>query len=104
MEYRDSDAIFVSCTALRIVEVLQEAEDDINKIIISSNQSIIWDSLRSVKINDKISNYGKLFWNGISLFSQELTNHEEGKWYFTWYAPLFPLFFQEFGNSHEVSP
>ena len=63
MEYGDSDAIFVSCTALRIVEVLQEAEDDINKIIISSNQSIIWDSLRSVKINDKISNYGKLFLN-----------------------------------------
>ena len=63
MEYGDSDAIFVSCTALRIVEVLQEAEDDINKIIISSNQSIIWDSLRSVKINDKIANYGKLFLN-----------------------------------------
>ena len=63
MNYEDSDAIFVSCTALRIVEVLQEAEDIINKTIISSNQSIIWDSLRSVKINEKISNYGKLLLN-----------------------------------------
>ena len=61
MEYRDSDAIFVSCTALRIVEVLQEAEDDINKIIISSNQSIIWDSLRLSNTNDKINGFGQLF-------------------------------------------
>ena len=42
---------------------VSRAEDNINKIIISSNQSIIWDSLRSVKINDKIANYGKLFLN-----------------------------------------
>ena len=63
MNYSDSDAIFVSCTALRIVEVLQEAEDKINKTIISSNQSIIWDSLRSININNKITNFGKLLLN-----------------------------------------
>ena len=63
MNHEGSDAVFVSCTALRIVEVLQKAEDEIKKTIISSNQSIIWDSIRSININDKITNFGKLLLN-----------------------------------------
>ena len=63
MNHEGSDAIFVSCTALRIVEVLQKAEDEIKKTIISSNQAIIWDSIRSININDKIANFGKLLLN-----------------------------------------
>ena len=57
------DAIFISCTALRIVEVLQEAEDLIKKTVISSNQAIIWDSIRSVEIKSNIEGFGKLFLN-----------------------------------------
>ena len=57
------DAIFISCTALRIVEVLQEAEDLIKKTIISSNQAIIWDSIRSVEIKSSIEGFGKLLLN-----------------------------------------
>jgi maleate isomerase len=60
IDYSDVDAIFVSCTALRIVEVLQEIEDLIKKPIISSNQAIIWDSIRSTKIKSSIKGYGKL--------------------------------------------
>ena len=63
MNHEESDAIFVSCTALRIVEVLQKAEEKIKKTIISSNQSMIWDSIRSININNKISNFGKLLLN-----------------------------------------
>ena len=57
------DAIFISCTALRIVEVLQEAEDLIKKTVISSNQAIIWDSIRSVEIKSSIEGFGKLLLN-----------------------------------------
>ena len=60
IDYSDVDAIFVSCTALRIVEVLQEIEDLIKKPIVSSNQAIIWDSIRSTKIKSNIKGYGKL--------------------------------------------
>ena len=63
IDHSDVDAIFVSCTALRIVEVLQEIEDLIKKPIISSNQSIIWDSIRSTQINSSIEGYGKLLSN-----------------------------------------
>jgi len=60
INHSDIDAVFVSCTALRIVEVLQEVEDLIKKPIISSNQAIIWDSIRSTKIKSSIKGYGKL--------------------------------------------
>ena len=63
MNYLDVDAVFVSCTALRIVEVLEEVEDLIKKPIISSNQAIIWDSIRSTKIKSSIKGFGKLLLN-----------------------------------------
>ena len=63
INYLDVDAVFVSCTALRIVEVLQEVEDLIKKPVISSNQAIIWDSIRSVEIKSSIEGFGKLLLN-----------------------------------------
>lgn len=63
IDYSNADAIFVSCTALRILEVLQDVEDLIKKPVISSNQSIIWDSIRSVEINSRIEGFGELLLN-----------------------------------------
>ena len=63
INYSNVDAVFVSCTALRIVEVLQEVENFIKKPVISSNQAIIWDSIRSVKIKSSINGFGKLLLN-----------------------------------------
>ena len=54
------DGLFVSCTALKIVDVLDKIEKKLNTIVISSNQAIIWDCLRSVDIDSKIEGYGKL--------------------------------------------
>ncbi len=61
IDHKDAEAVFISCTALRAVEVLDQIEKRISKSVISSNQAIIWDCLRSVDINDTISGYGKLF-------------------------------------------
>jgi maleate isomerase len=55
------DGLFVSCTALKIVDVLEKIEKKQNTIVISSNQAIIWDCLRSVGVDKKIDGYGKLF-------------------------------------------
>ena len=63
LEHQNADAIFVSCTALRAVEILDQAERDTSKFVISSNQALIWDTIRSVKINSNINGYGKLFLN-----------------------------------------
>ena len=61
LDHKDAEAIFISCTALRAVEVLDQIEKKVSKYVISSNQAIIWDCLRSVNIKNTISGYGKLF-------------------------------------------
>ena len=63
MDTGKADALFVSCTALPILKILDEVENKINKTVLSSNQTLIWDSIRSVGYEDKINGYGKLFRN-----------------------------------------
>ena len=63
IDHKEADAVFISCTALRVVEVLQEIEARISKNVISSNQAIIWDSLRSINVKKNINGYGELFNN-----------------------------------------
>ena len=55
------DGLFVSCTALKIVDILDQVEKKFNTIVVSSNQAIIWESLKLVNINADIQGYGKLF-------------------------------------------
>ena len=57
------DGLFVSCTALKIVDILDEVEKKFNTTVISSNQAIIWDCLRLLNIDTYVPGYGKLFNN-----------------------------------------
>jgi len=59
----DADTLFVSCTALPVLEILEEVEKKIGKIVLSSNQTLIWDTLRSVGYKSPIQGYGKLLRN-----------------------------------------
>ncbi len=54
------DGLFVSCTALKIVDILDEVEKKFNTTVISSNQAIIWDCLRLLNIDTYVSGYGTL--------------------------------------------
>ena len=58
-----ADALFVSCTALPALEILDEVEKKINKPVFSSNQTLIWDTIRSVGYKSSIEGYGKLLRN-----------------------------------------
>jgi len=63
LDINDADALFVSCTALPILQIIDEVEKKINKIVLSSNQTLIWDTLRSVGYKSPIEGYGKLLRN-----------------------------------------
>tara|TARA_Y100000310_G_C20525558_1_gene735826 strand:+ start:243 stop:992 length:750 start_codon:yes stop_codon:yes gene_type:complete len=63
LDINDADALFVSCTALPVLEIIDEVEKKINKIVLSSNQTLIWDTLRSVGYKSPIEGYGKLLRN-----------------------------------------
>ena len=63
LDINDADALFVSCTALPALEILEEVEKKINKPVFSSNQTLIWDTIRSVGCKSSIKGYGKLLRN-----------------------------------------
>jgi maleate isomerase len=56
----EADAIFVSCGALRTLDVIEEIETRAGKPAICSNQAMIWDCLRLAGIEDRFAGYGRL--------------------------------------------
>ena len=58
-----SDALFVSCTALPVLSIINELEKKINKIVLSSNQTLIWDTLEKINYKNKVEGFGELFKN-----------------------------------------
>ena len=56
-----ADALFVSCTALPVLEIIDKLEKKLHTIVLSSNQALIWDTLVRIKKNNSVEGYGKLF-------------------------------------------
>ena len=56
-----SDALFVSCTALPVLSIISELEKKINKVVLSSNQTLIWDTLKEINFKNKVEGFGQLF-------------------------------------------
>lgn len=56
----DSDALFISCGALRTLDVVEEIEQRLGKPVVCSNQAMIWDCLRLAGIEDRMEGYGRL--------------------------------------------
>jgi maleate isomerase len=57
----DADALFVSCGALRSLDIVDELEQRVGKPVVVSNQAMIWDTWRMADIDDRIGGYGRLF-------------------------------------------
>tara|TARA_B110000027_G_scaffold54350_1_gene59106 strand:- start:14 stop:760 length:747 start_codon:yes stop_codon:yes gene_type:complete len=61
IDLKDSDALFVSCTALPVLSIIDELEKKLNKIVLSSNQTLIWDALSLIGNNEPVVGFGKIF-------------------------------------------
>ena len=59
----NSDALFISCTALPVLSIIEDIEKKLGKVILSSNQTLIWDTLKQIDYRNKIDGYGVLFDN-----------------------------------------
>ena len=60
LEFKNADALFISCTALPVLKILDKLEQKIQKIVLSSNQTLIWDTIRSTGYKSSVKGYGKL--------------------------------------------
>jgi len=55
-----ADGVFISCTGLGIINIIEMLECDIRKPVITSNQATMWAALRRAKVRGKIRGYGQL--------------------------------------------
>jgi maleate isomerase len=60
-QHPDVEAVFVSCTSLRIAELVTELEARIGKPVISSNFAMAWHALRLAGVEDREPDRGRLF-------------------------------------------
>ena len=57
----NSEALFVSCTALPVLSIIDKLEKKLNKIILSSNQTLIWEALNLIENKEPVVGFGKIF-------------------------------------------
>jgi maleate isomerase len=56
----DNQAIFISCTNFRAIEIIERLEKETGKYVVSSNQATLWFALRQLRIKDRIKRFGRL--------------------------------------------
>lgn len=56
----DAEALFISCTAIRAVDVLERAEQALGKPVITANQVLFWQALRAAGYTRPVAGYGRL--------------------------------------------
>jgi maleate isomerase len=57
----DADAYLVSCANISVLGVIEELEATLNRPVVTSNQSVIWDALRLLGWRDRRGCPGRLF-------------------------------------------
>lgn len=55
------DAVFVSCTSLRLIDQIVQLESQIKKPVLSSNHGMAWHALRLAGVTDHLPQFGRLF-------------------------------------------
>jgi maleate isomerase len=61
----DAEAVFIACTALHTLEVLEPLEDDLDKPVVTANQATMWDALRLAGVSTRrLDGRGTLYRRG----------------------------------------
>ena len=61
IDLKGAEALFVSCTALPVLQIIDKLEEKLNTTVLSSNQALIWDTLVKINKNNSVKGFGKLF-------------------------------------------
>ena len=61
INHKDAEALFVSCTSLPVLNIIEKLEKKLNMTVLSSNQALIWETLENINRNNSIKGYGSLF-------------------------------------------
>ena len=58
---QEADGLFISCTALRTIEVVEALENDLGRPVVSANQATMWHALRIGGIDTTLDGLGQLY-------------------------------------------
>ncbi|MEH6522386.1 maleate cis-trans isomerase family protein [Sulfitobacter sp.] len=61
IDHPDADVIFLSCSGIRALEVVEEIEQAVGKPVVTSNQALFWSCLRRAGITDQLTGFGQIF-------------------------------------------
>ncbi len=61
IDHKNAEALFVSCTSLPVLNIIERLEKKLNMTVLSSNQALIWEALENINRNNSIKGYGSLF-------------------------------------------
>ena len=61
IDHKNAEALFVSCTSLPVLNIIEKLEKKLNMTVLSSNQALIWETLENINKNNSIKGYGSLF-------------------------------------------
>ena len=61
MDLNGAETLFISCTALPALSIIEILEKKLNKTVLSSKQTLIWDTLNSIKNKQPVKGFGKIF-------------------------------------------
>ena len=61
IDHKNAEALFVSCTSLPVLNIIEKLEKKLSMIVLSSNQALIWETLESINKNNSIKGYGSIF-------------------------------------------
>lgn len=63
-DHPDAQAVVLSCTDMRSVEIIERLEAKLGKPVISSNQAMVFQAMQLAGISDPMPGYGKLLAGG----------------------------------------
>ena len=61
IDHNQAQALFVSCTSLPVLNIIEKLEKKLNMIVLSSNQALIWETLEKINENNSVTGFGSLF-------------------------------------------
>ena len=61
VNHNNAEALFVSCTSLPVLNIIERLEKKLKMYVLSSNQTLIWETLEIINRNKSIKGFGSLF-------------------------------------------
>ena len=62
-----ADGYLISCAGIRVVDVIEQIETDTGKPLVTSNQSLVWQCLRKIGIQEPLAGFGRLLQTPLKL-------------------------------------